>query len=137
MDYMPLPPVSVPEPDRSRLDEVVRQAAADRHPMAAFLACELSRATVVPADEFPTDTVALDRWVTFRSDRNWQADRRLLVCPEDYKSARLHLSVLSPLGAALIGLRIGSQIPYRSIEGVRHVATVEGLGTGRPVGSHS
>lgn len=131
MPYIPLPPVSIPEPDCRRLDDVVRQAAADRHPVAAFLACELSRASVLPADDFPADTVALDRWVTFRSDRNWRPERRLLVCPQDYQLAELHLSVLSPLGAALIGLRVGSEIPYRSIEGVRHLATVESLGAPR------
>ncbi len=128
MPYVPLPPVSIPEPDCRRLDDVVRQAAADRHPVAAFLACELSRANVLSADEFPADTVTLDRWVTFRFDRGWRPERRLLVCPQDYQLAELHLSVLSPLGAALIGLRVGSEIAYRSIEGVRHVASVESLG---------
>ena len=129
MEYMSLPSVSIPEPDCNRLDHVVRQAAADHHPVAAFLACELLRANVLPAHEFPFDAVTLDRWVIFRPDRGWQAERRLLVCPEDYRSAELHLSVLSPLGAALIGLRVGSQIPYRSIEGVMHVACVESLGS--------
>jgi regulator of nucleoside diphosphate kinase len=128
MEYMSLPSVSIPESDRSRLDRVVRQAAADHHPVAAFLACELLRANALPAHEFPVDTVTLDRWATFRPDRGWQAERRQLVCPQDYQLAELHLSVLSPLGAALIGLHVGSQIPYRSIEGVMHVACVESLG---------
>jgi len=128
MGYLSLPPVSIPEPDCRRLDDVVRQAAADRHPVAAFLACELSRANVLPADDFPDDAVALDRWVAFRPDRGWRPERRLLVCPQDYRLAELHLSVLSPLGAALIGLRVGSEIPYSSIEGVRHIACVESLG---------
>ncbi len=131
MAYVPLPPVSIPEPDCRRLNDVVREAAADRHPVAAFLACELSRAIVLPEHEFPADAVALDRWVAFRPDRGWQPERRLLVCPQDYRLAELHLSVLSPLGAALIGLRVGSEIPYRSIEGVRHLATVESLGAPR------
>ena len=132
MPYVPLPPVSIPEPDCRRLGDVVRQASADRHPVAAFLACELSRASVLPAHEFPPDTVTLDRWVAFRPDRGWRPERRLLVCPQDYQLAELHLSVLSPLGAALIGLRVGSEIAYRSIEGVRHVASVESLGAPPP-----
>ncbi|RDV04065.1 GreA/GreB family elongation factor [Undibacter mobilis] len=128
MKYVPLPPVSIPESDQPRLDEVVRQASADRHPVAAFLACELSRASVLSARDFPTDAVTLDRWVAFRSDRGWRPERRLLVCPQDYRLPELHLSVLSPLGAALLGLRVGSEIAYQSIEGVRHVACVESLG---------
>ncbi len=131
MEYISLPPVSIPEPDCKRLRHIVRQAAADRHPVAAFLASELLRANILLSHELPADTVELDRWVTFRPDRGWQSERRLLVCPQDYHSAELHLSVLSPLGAALIGLRVGSQIPYRSIEGVTHVACVESTGASK------
>lgn len=122
-----LAPISIPASDHSLLQGVVRQAAADHHPVADFLLGELRRAQIVPLDELPADAVVLNDWVTFRRDWGWPPESRLLVCPEQYRSARLHLSVLSPLGAALIGLRIGGRIPYSSIEGVPHVAMVESL----------
>jgi regulator of nucleoside diphosphate kinase len=127
MDSATLPPVSIPEADCRRLAGLVQQAAADRHPVTSFLLGELQRATVVPEQELPAGTVTLNGWVTYRSDLGWLPESRLLVCPEDYRCASFHLSVLSPLGAALIGLRVGSQIPYRSIEGILQVASVDSL----------
>lgn len=122
-----LPPVSISEPDRRRLESLVQQAAADLHPVAGFLGSELKRATVLTDEELPADLVMLNDWVTYRRDLGWPPESRLLVCPEDYRSDSIHISVLSPLGAALVGLRVGSQIPYRSIEGLWQVASVDGL----------
>jgi regulator of nucleoside diphosphate kinase len=51
----------------------------------------------------------------------------MLVYPDDYRNADSQLSVLSPVGAALVGLRAGSRMPYFSIEGALHVATAESL----------
>ncbi|MFN3658688.1 MAG: GreA/GreB family elongation factor [Pseudolabrys sp.] len=127
MDETSLPPVSIPVSDRTRLESVVREAVADRHPVAGFLASELLRAEVFAAHELPADTVTLNGWVTYRTDGCWLPESRLLVCPNDYRSAAIHLSVLSPLGAALIGLRVGSRISYRSIAGALHTVVVEGL----------
>lgn len=127
MHPVSLPPVRIPESDYGRLAGVARQAAEDFHPVAGFLLDELRRATVVPESELPIDIVALNGWVTYRFDRGWRAESRVLVCPQDYRSAAVHLSVLSPLGAALVGLRVGDRISYSSIEGIAHVASVESL----------
>lgn len=127
MHEMILPPVSIPASDRPRLEGVVREAVADRHPVAGFLASELLRAEIFTEHELPADTVTLNGWVTYRIDGSWLPEARLLVCPQDYRLAAVHLSVLSPLGAALIGLRVGSRIGYCSIAGVPHTAVVEAL----------
>lgn len=119
-------PVAISAADHSRLEGVVQQASADGHPVADFLRRELRRALVI-SDEMPNDVVTLNGWVTYRRDWGWTPETHLLVCPENYRDPFTHLSVLSPLGAALIGLRVGSRVSYRSIEGVAHVASVESL----------
>ena len=45
----------------------------------------------------------------------------ILVHPEDYVSSERQLSVLSPVGTALIGIKVGDRMPYLSIEGAFHV----------------
>lgn len=127
MNSFPLPPVSIPASDHQKLEGVLHQAVADHHPVAGFLRGELRRAVVVSAQELPADTVALNGWVTYRHDWGWLPESRVLVCPQDYCWAGIHLSVLSPLGAALLGLRVGDRIRYSSIEGITHVASVESL----------
>ena len=121
------PTLNIPLSDHRRLADVAARAATDLHPVAGFLLGELKRANVVPANKMPDNIVTLDGWVTYRLDWGWAPESRRLVCPEDYRSADIHLSVLSPLGAALIGMGVGSRISYSSIEGVPHVASVECL----------
>lgn len=126
MELAGVPPVSISAHDRERLEEVVHQAVVDRHPVAAFLLGELSRATIVPGYG-PAGTVALNAWVTYCTDWGWRPESRILVCPQNYRSPALHLSVLSALGAAVVGLHVGGRMRYRTIEGLTHVASVESL----------
>jgi regulator of nucleoside diphosphate kinase len=118
-----LPPVSIPAEHHVRLRRLTREAMRELHPVSELLWAELNRAVVTMQPE--PDVVVLGCFVTYRADLGWPRERRLLVCPEDYRDPRSHLSVLSPLGAALIGLMVGSRFPYRSVEGLLHIATVE------------
>lgn len=121
-----LPPIRIPAADHARLRSIATQALAERHPVASFLLAELARAEVC-ADELPADTVGMNGWVTYRLDTGWPAERRILVYPQDYAAPDLHLSVMSPLGAALLGLQAGSLMPYLTVEGLFHLAKVEGF----------
>jgi transcription elongation GreA/GreB family factor len=69
----------------------------------------------------------LNNWVTFRDGEN-NAERRLLVAPKDFWDLDVHLSILSPLGAALVGMQIGSTVPYVDLEGAPRLVTVESVG---------
>lgn len=123
----PIPPISIASGDLSRLKQVAVEAVNNRHPVGRFLLSELERATVYEPASAPGRCVRLDEWVTFRADDNEPLESRILVLPESFRNNTLHLSILSPLGAALIGLRTGSRIRYAGIDGVPHIAAVESL----------
>lgn len=123
----PIPPISIASGDLSRLTPVAVEAVNNRHPIGRFLLSELERATVYEPASAPGRCVRLDEWVTFHADENERLESRVLVLPENFRNNTLHLSVLSPLGAALIGLRVGSRMRYVGIDGTPHVATVESL----------
>lgn len=129
-----LPSIRISSADRRALEPMVLDALADGHPVAPFLLGEIHRAEVCP-DAVPADTVTVNNWVTYRLDWGFPSESRLLVAPADYRNPAIHLSVLSPLGAALIGLRVGCRMPFREIEGTLHVATVESLDP--PLGLYS
>jgi regulator of nucleoside diphosphate kinase len=120
-----LPVVNIPAPDHVRLTHLAVQAMQEGHPGAQPLLVELHRATICGVSR--PDVVELNRTVAFRSDLGWPRECRLLVCPEDYRDPAVHLSVLSPLGVALLGLRVGARFPYRTIDGQFHIAIVEGV----------
>jgi regulator of nucleoside diphosphate kinase len=86
--------------------------------------------------------VTMGSSVTYRLNWNSRAETRKLVYPEEYSSDRSHILVLSPLGAALIGLRSRSRMPYFTTEGWMYVVEVENVSRSMPnviptVPSHS
>ena len=115
-----LPPVIIPAPDYARLERLARAAWSDQHPTARFLLSEIHRARVVDDSICRQNIVTLNRWVTYRLDLG-HYESRILVHPEDYVSSERQLSVLSPVGTALIGIKVGDRMPYLRIEGAFHV----------------
>lgn len=108
-----LPKVALTASDYPRLDRLAR-AAWNRGDLAAlFLMGEINRAEIVSDDAEDVGSLArIGSWVTYRT--NWGGSRRSvqLVWPEDQSCGRGRISVLSALGATLIGLRSGDRMPY-------------------------
>ena len=115
------------ENDFRKLERIARSAHVAGFPVARSLLADLKRANRLVSDRPPTDVVTLNNWVTFRDEEN-NTERRLLVTPKDFWDLDVHLSVLSPLGAALVGMQAGSSVPYVDLEGAPRLATVELVG---------
>jgi regulator of nucleoside diphosphate kinase len=124
-----LPAVSIPVRDHARLKRLALRARENGHPLAEPLLLELERATISAGAK--PDVVALDQTVTYRADLGAPAERRLLVCPDAFTDPRQHLSVLSPVGVALVGLRVGARFPYHTLDRLYHIAIVEDVGEPR------
>lgn len=123
----PIPPVSIASGDIVRLKRIAEQAVNNRHPIGSFLLSEIERASVYEPAAVPLDCVRLDEWVAFRADNEEPLQSRILVTPENFRNNSYHVSVLSPLGAALVGLRVGASMRYIGSDGTSHTATVVGL----------
>ena len=84
---------------------------------------ELDRARVVAQSKLPEDAVGLGSVVSFTTtdgfDRTYQ-----LVFPGEADISSGKVSVLTPIGAALIGLREGQSIPWTARDGRRLSLTV-------------
>jgi regulator of nucleoside diphosphate kinase len=99
-------------------------------PAAEFLAAELDRAIIRPADEIGTNTVRMNSRVAFRVSTRRDIEVRALVYPEDYARQRDRddlVSVMTPLGAALIGLRVGTCMSYPTSNAPPPYVTVEAV----------
>jgi regulator of nucleoside diphosphate kinase len=123
------PTIFISEEDFARLDRLAASGESANHPVAEFLAAELDRAVVRPAEELAPDVVTMNARVTFRIGAE-PAQTRRLVYPEDYPadgSGEGYLSVMTPLGAALIGLRAGADLEYETVDGTRRKVTVEAV----------
>lgn len=113
------PPLIIPMTDLRSLREMV-VAARPPHPRAevtAWLAEELDRATVVPPQEVPAKVVTMHARVTYRDDVTDHVWCVTLVYPGQEDAEVGAVSVLSPVGAALLGLSEGQTIRWRTASG--------------------
>lgn len=126
------PDVTLPASDRRRLERLA-QAGANRGDLAAcFLLSEINRAEIVPDSAARLDCiVTMGSWVTFWIAWGVPRATKQLVYPEDYSSERTQVPVTSPLGAALVGLKVGSEIPYVTA-GRTNFVRIEGVSRGNP-----
>lgn len=111
---LPLPAIALTASDYPRLEKLARVAARQGDMDAMFLLVEINRAEIVPDDARDVESIVTIRsWITYWT--NWGVPRKTvqLVWPEDSSTSDLaQISVLSGLGAALVGLRVGDQMPY-------------------------
>jgi regulator of nucleoside diphosphate kinase len=111
--------------DHGRLTGLA-QTALDRVPdMAEDLLAEMDRATIT--DPVPENVVRMGSSVTFRSGGD-EAKRITLVYPGQADIAENKISVLTPLGTALIGLAAGQTVVWIARDGrerVLEIAAVE------------
>ncbi len=90
-----------------------------------YLMDEINRAIVCAPDWIPDDVVTMNSRVAFKASDEMAAETRMLVFPDRYDPAGHAISVLTPLGAALIGLAAGSFIDYRDRQGDVNSVRVE------------
>jgi regulator of nucleoside diphosphate kinase len=123
-----LPPITLSGIDFERLELLVA-AAADKFPQTVeFLEREMARAHVVPSDAAPSGVVAMDRQVEFRDNRSGQTRTVTLVYPDQADFGAGRISVLSPVGAALLGLSAGQSIDWQPPSGDGRSLTVLRVG---------
>jgi regulator of nucleoside diphosphate kinase len=128
-----LPDIVISVSERDRLQRLACDAASEGYPVAAFLAAELARAATAPSGDDMAAIVTMGSWVKYRIDWGFPAEVKRLVYPEDYRSRRKEVSVLSPVGAALLGLRAGSRMPFQGADGRAHLVSVECVDRTAPV----
>ena len=84
-----------------------------RHPVvAAMLLDEIERAELHDPETLPDDAVTLGSDVDFVDDKTHQLRKVKLVLPAHANIAEGRISILTPMGAALYGLRAGSSIVW-------------------------
>lgn len=107
-----MPPITMSSLDHQRLERLLESDAVQRLPGIDALAAEIDRATVVPPREVPPDVVTMNSTIRFRDDTNGHEFELTLVYPPDAGKPDT-ISVLAPVGSALLGLSVGQSIAWQ------------------------
>ncbi len=81
-------------------------------PAAEALEDELGRAEILADDALPAQVVRMGSLVTFEDLDTGERTSVTLVFPQEANADRQHISILSPMGSALIGLAEGGTIAW-------------------------
>jgi regulator of nucleoside diphosphate kinase len=113
---MDLPPIAITRRDSERLAHLAA-VASDKFPATSdFLAREVDRAHLIEDFESLPGLVGMGSEIEFRDDVTGQVRRAKLVYPED-AAKDATVSVLTPVGAALIGLSVSQSIEFKTPSG--------------------
>lgn len=125
------PKIVIGEIDHERLTGLATTALERMPEVAEELLAEMDRAKVVAPGKVPADVVRMGSFVTFDSD-SAQHRRVQLVYPGEADIEQGRISVLTPIGAALIGLAAGQSIAWTARDGKKHVLTVTAVEQAEP-----
>jgi regulator of nucleoside diphosphate kinase len=115
-----LPDIVLTRSDRDRLATIVQALSLRSRPeVADFLDQEISRARIVEPRELPRDVATMRSHVVYRDDDTGDERTVVLVYPIEEDSTMGRLSVLTPLGTALLGLSEGQSIAWTTRDGRR------------------
>lgn len=94
-------------------------------PATELLDQELHRAHVVEPGRVPADVVTMNSEVVYE-DCDTSARRTVrVVYPQDADAKNGRVSVLAPIGSALLGLRVGQTITWDVPNGQKRIRVVE------------
>ena len=120
-----LPAIVITEQDHEKLSRFVERQSVNLPHVTAFLERELDRARVVPSHDIPGDVVTMNSRLTFRTEITGLSRAVTLVYPTEADLMAEKLSILTPVGIALLGLRPGQTMPWEDRTGRIKTLTVQ------------
>jgi regulator of nucleoside diphosphate kinase len=109
-----LPPIIITMGDMHRLSLIANSSMTRFPRVAHFLARELDRASVVPEQPGLRGVVRMGSQMAYRDDVTGRIREVTLVYPHEADIDLNRISVLTPVGAALIGLSVGQTIEFQT-----------------------
>lgn len=119
------PSIIVSSLDYERLSALLAGEAGHSETGRA-LEAELDRADIVEPEQMPANVVTMNSRVRFRLD-NGEEKELTLVYPHDADDTPRHISVLAPIGSALLGMSVGQSMDWPLPGGGHTVLTIDAV----------
>jgi regulator of nucleoside diphosphate kinase len=106
------PKIIISTLDADRLEALMESLPAGAFPGKAELEAELARAELVEPKDMPPSVVTMNSTVRFKVQSSSEEFNLTLVYPRDMDASGHKISVLAPVGSALLGLSQGDRIEW-------------------------
>jgi regulator of nucleoside diphosphate kinase len=114
--------------DKTRLEEllgVAKQFSDKAKSDLAGLSQELARAEIVPSNEVPPEVVTMNSRVILQDLDTDEESEYTLVFPKDADVDAGAISVLAPIGTAILGYSKGDAVEWPVPDGIRRIRIKE------------
>ena len=108
---MKAPNIVITKIDADRLDLLLEGISGQSFPGKPQLQAELARAKIVESKDVPPNVVTMNSTVAFRTGEGKEFSLKL-VYPKDSDGSPEKLSILAPIGSAILGLKEGDSISW-------------------------
>lgn len=122
--------IYITEYDLKRLRELIEETRRIEHRGNEYLEsldAELSRGKVVAPTEVPSDVVTMNSQVRLIDLDTQEETVYTLVFPQEADITRSRISVLAPIGTAMLGYRVGDTFTWNVPDGTRRFLVKEVL----------
>ncbi len=120
------PPITVSSLDLERLETLIESTPDTAFPGKAELLDALGRATVLEPEQMPPDVVTMNSTVRFSVADSGKEFELTLVYPRD-AGGEGRISVLAPVGSALLGLSVGAALDWTLPDGQNTTVRVSAI----------
>lgn len=127
----PLPSITIAASDYDRLVELAGEAPA---PLSSYLSRELVRAQIVADAELDNQTARVGSRVTYRDEPSGRTRTVTLAWPHEADVEQGRISIITSVGAALLGMRPRSSIDWPAPLGGPRRLTVLAVDNGETSG---
>ena len=131
--------IFITEQDKTRLEALIAGTGAgsgpDKQDLGA-LAAELTRAEVVASGDIPPDVVTMNSKVVLHDVDTGERMTYVLAFPKDANIDLGRISILAPIGTAILGYAKGDVIKWSVPSGVRRIQVEEILYQPEAAGDH-
>lgn len=118
------PPIRMIDTEADQLANLAIDFEERNPQVSQLLLGEIERATIQTAANIPIDVVTMNASVEFRDDAHDKDYNFQLVYPKEADIAAGRISILTPVGAGLIGLRQGQSILWPDRDGKKRALTI-------------
>lgn len=120
----------ISEDDKKRLSALIERSRLNSQFTGDYLMAleaELAKASVVPAGKVPSDVVTMNSVVRMRDLDSGEIEEYELAYPEEADLNQNRISVLAPIGTAILGYRLDDNIEWPVPAGLRRLKIEEVL----------
>lgn len=107
-----------------RLEALVDASSANLPDVAQLLLTKIAQAKLVPSHRLPSDVATIGRALRYRDTASGREQQLTLAWPEEANISSGLVSVMTPVGVALLGLPAGTDAKWTTRSGAERMLTV-------------